>query len=372
MCGTQSVEFVVAKPSATNGSAGTTVRSLSDPELYPYGWGDRWVALLADVRSSDPRLEPGRVVRHDGSAVLVAEGGGPPRHLTVASSADPTPVVGDWVVIDQRTSSVVATLPRASLLRREDPDGGEQALVANIDAVLIVCGLDRPVKSGRIQRSIALAWDAGAVPVIVLTKTDLSDDVAAEIEAVAADNPGVDIVATSAATGIGVDRVRALVQDRTIVLLGESGAGKSTLANALLGEEVAATGRVREGDRRGRHTTSARQLHPLPGGGVLVDTPGLRSVGLWIDPDAVDSTFDDVDALAAGCRFADCTHGNEPGCAVKEAVADGELDPDRLTSWSQLRREAESAARRADPRARRADARRWGRIAREAQQRKRS
>ncbi len=311
-------------------------------------------------------------MRHDGSAVLVATGGGPPRHLTVSSSADPTPVVGDWVAVDAAASAVVATLPRSSLLRREDPDGGEQALVANLDMVLVVCGLDRPVKSGRIHRSIALAWDAGAVPAVVLTKTDLSDDVTAEIEAVAADNPGIDILATSAPTGAGVDDVRSLIQGRTIVLLGESGAGKSTLANSLLGEEVAATGRVREGDRRGRHTTSARQLHPLPCGGVMVDSPGLRSVGLWVDPDAVDATFDDVDAVAARCRFADCGHGNEPGCAVNAAIVDGDLDPERVAVWAELRWEAESAARRADPRARRADARRWGRIAREAQQRKQS
>jgi ribosome biogenesis GTPase len=205
----------------------------------------------------------------------------------------------------------------------------------------------------------------------VLTKSDLSVDVDAEVDSVAAGHPGIDVVATSVAEGRGVEEVRALIGDRSVVLLGESGSGKSTLANALLEEEVAETGAVRAGDHRGRHTTTSRQLHPIPGGGVLIDTPGIRSVGLWIDPDAVDATFDDVDALAAECRFPDCRHGNEPGCAVNEAIARGDLDPDRLGAWMALRREAESAARRADPRARRADARRFGKIIREAQQRKR-
>jgi ribosome biogenesis GTPase len=310
-------------------------------------------------------------VRHDGSAVLVASPDGALRQLAVRAVVVPPPVVGDWVAVDPAASVVVATLPRISLLRREDPDGGEQPLVANAELLLLVCGLDRPVKAGRIQRSAALAWDAGALPVVVLTKSDLRDDVEPEVEAVTAAHPGIEVVATSATTGQGLADLSAIIDGRSIVLLGESGSGKSTLANALLGEAVADTGEVRSGDHRGRHTTTARQLHPLPGGGVLIDTPGIRSVGLWIDPEAVDATFDDVDSLARECRFADCRHGTEPGCAVQEAVARGDLDPARLRSWTTLRREAESAARRADPRARRAEARRFGKLIREAQQRSR-
>jgi ribosome biogenesis GTPase len=340
-------------------------------ELAAYGWDGRWDAHLAEVRVDRPDVEPGRVMRHDGSAVLVATGDGPPRQLPVPPGIDPDPLVGDWVAVDPARGTVAAVLPRSTFLRRQDPDGGEQGLVANLDALLIVCGLDRPVKSGRIARSIALAWDAGVVPAVVLTKIDLADDVGLEVASVEAEHPGIDVVATSVVSGAGLEAVHQLVRGRTIVLLGESGAGKSTLANALMGSDVAAIGEVREGDRRGRHTTTARQLHPLPGGGVLVDTPGIRSVGLWIDPDAVDATFADVDSLARACRFADCRHGNEPGCAVNEAIADGDLDPERLASWTALRREAESAAIRADPRASRAAARRWGKIAREAQQRKR-
>jgi ribosome biogenesis GTPase len=323
------------------------------------------------VRAGDARVEPGRVVRHDRSAVMVVSADGVPRQLVVRPAVDPQPVVGDWVAIDPSGSVVVSTLLRSSLLRREDPEGGQQVLVANVEMLLVVCGLDRPVKAGRIRRTVALAWDAGAVPAVVLTKADLSGDIEAEIDAVAAAHPGLDVVATSAATGRGLADLRALIGERTVVLLGESGSGKSTLVNALLGEEVADTGQVRPGDRRGRHTTTSRQLHLLPGGGVLIDTPGIRSVGLWIDPEAVDATFDDVDALAAECRFSDCGHSTEPGCAVNQAVAGGDLDPERLGAWMALRKEAESAARRADPQARRAEARRFGKLIREAQRRSR-
>ena len=192
----------------------------------------------------------------------------------------------------------------------------------------------------------------------MLTKSDLSEDAGIEVERVTAANPGVDVVATSAATGAGIEDARVLVRGRTVVLLGESGCGKSTLANALIDEQVAETGAVRSGDHRGRHTTTARHLHLLPGGGVLIDTPGIRSVGMWIDPDAVDAAFADVEAFAGECRFADCRHDTEPGCGVQEAVANGELGPDRLAAWAALRREAESAALRADPKASRAEARR--------------
>jgi ribosome biogenesis GTPase len=280
--------------------------------------------------------------------------------------------VGDWVVVDDATSAVVDVLERASLLRRQDPDGGEQPLVANLDSLLITCGLDRPVKTGRIQRSIALAWDAGATPVVVLTKADLApDSVEPTVADVTAANPGVDIVVTSAVDDSGMEALRALAADHTIVFLGESGAGKSTLANALVGEDVIATGDVREGDAKGRHTTTRRELHVLPTGGVLIDTPGIRSVGLWVDLDAVAATFDDIEDLAEGCRFNDCAHDQEPGCAVIAAVAEGRLAPQRLEAWHAFRAEAAAAALRADEHATRVAGRRFSRMAREAQQQKR-
>ena len=169
-----------------------------------------------------------------------------------------------------------------------------------------------------------------------------------------------------------MDELRSHLQDKTSCLLGESGAGKSTLVNSLVGEGAADVGAVRGGDRKGRHTTTARTLHLLPDGGVLVDTPGIRSVGLWTDTDSVQATFDDIDELSQGCRFRDCSHDTEPGCEVVAAAADGRLDPERLESWRTLQREAASAARRADEHERRQHERRFGRVAREAQRHKRN
>jgi ribosome biogenesis GTPase len=337
---------------------------LSFTALLPYGWSDRWRALLAEHTDA----EPARVLRHDGHAVLVATADGT-RRLRLRPNLQPEPTVGDWVAV--RADDIVAVLPRTSLLRRRDVGGErEQQLAANVDLVLLVCGLDRPVKSGRIQRGATLAWDAGATPAVVLTKAAVCGDAEGVAVRVRDENPSLDVVVTSAHEGVGLDELRALVADRTVVMLGESGAGKSSLLNALLGEDAAVIGRVRTGDAKGRHTTTARELRPLPGGGVLVDTPGIRAVGLWVDPGAVAMTFPDVEELAAGCRFRDCAHGTEPGCAVRAAVDEGALAADRLESWHELRREAESAARRAVAHERHAYERRFGRMVKDAQKRK--
>jgi ribosome biogenesis GTPase len=214
----------------------------------------------------------------------------------------------------------------------------------------------------------ALAWDAGAVPVVVLTKADLSDGVDEIVAEVREAVQEVDVLVVSATDGTGLEDVRAAARDRTVVLLGESGAGKSTLVNALVGDDVAATGAVRAGDSKGRHTTTTRQLHPLPGGGVLLDSPGIRAVGLWVDPDAVDAVFPDIEGLAADCRFRDCAHDEEPGCAVRAAVASDQLSADRFAAWRAMRREAMAAAE--SVRERRQKNRQFGRIAREAQRMK--
>lgn len=331
--------------------------------LLPYGWGDRWLALFTSATEDRPAARPGRVARHDGVALLVATDAGI-ESLPVPIDLEPTPVVGDWVVIDG--GSVVEVLDRSSLLRRSDAAGNEQHLVANLDTLLVVCGLDRPVKAGRIQRSAALAWDAGATPVVALTKADLHDDPEGVADEVRAANPGLDVIIASARSGDGLEAVRALASGTTIVLLGESGAGKSTLTNALMGEEVSSTNTVRSGDSKGRHTTTRRELFVLPTGGVLIDTPGIRGVGLWVDPDAVAATFDDVESLAEGCRFRDCAHDGEPGCAVAAAVEAGTLARERWEAWAALRREAESAARRSDEHERRAHERRFGKVVKEA------
>jgi len=394
--------------------------------LGPYGWGDRWAALMTEVvdgsggpgggldgsNGSDdarggegPPMVPGRVVRHEGTAVAVALPTGV-ESRPLRRGLDPAPVVGDWVV--ERGGALVAVLPRASLLerravRRDEP----QALAANVDVVLVTCGVDRPVKDGRIRRTATLAWDAGAVPAVVLTKVDTlaEGEIASLADEVAAANPGLDVVVTSATTGRGIGELRALVArplgaggaggavagpstvggwgtggspaavgaaaGATIVLLGESGAGKSSLVNALLGDEATAVGTVRHGDAKGRHTTTTRELHLVPGVGTIIDTPGIRSVGLWGDTDAVATTFDDIDDLALECRFSDCAHAAEPGCAVLAAVDAGRLSGDRLASWRALEREAAAAERRADPAAQRRHGKAFARVTKDAQRRKR-
>ncbi|MGH9190321.1 MAG: ribosome small subunit-dependent GTPase A [Acidimicrobiales bacterium] len=338
---------------------------MSYPALVPYGWNDRWAALLSEVAASG--VVPGRVVRHDSSALLVALPDGV-SHVPVRSATEPT-TVGDWIAVGNG-NLIAEVLIRSSLLRREDPGGGEQLLAANVDLVVIVAGLDRPVKPGRLQRAVTMSWDAGATPVVVLSKSDLVADPQRIADDVAAANPGVDVVTLSSVEGAGVDEVRSRALGRTIVMLGESGAGKSTLTNALIGSEVADTGRVRTGDSKGRHTTTSRLLHVLGGGGVIIDSPGLRAMGLWADPDAVAATFTDVEDLAEHCRFDDCAHEAEPGCAVVDAVASGALPVARLEAFRAIAREAASVALRADTYARRRYERQFGRVAREAQRRK--
>jgi ribosome biogenesis GTPase len=339
---------------------------MSQSALAPYGWSPRWDALLAE----HPGRSPGRVVRHDGAGLLVATPGGTVA-VPLTRRLDPPPTVGDWIALDGEEP--VAVLPRASLLTRGDAEGElGQALAANVDLVLLVCGLDRRVKTGRIQRAATLAWDAGATPVVVLTKSVLVPD-AEEIAAeVAAASPGLDVLVTSAKEGEGLEPLRALVRDRTVTMIGESGAGKSSLLNALAGEDLAATQAVRRGDAKGRHTTTTRELYLLPSGGVLIDSPGIRSVGLWVDPDAIDATFADIDELAAACRFADCAHDTEPDCAVRAAVAAGALEQARLDAWRTLRREAEAAALRAQPHELRRRNKQFARVVKDAQKRKRS
>lgn len=337
---------------------------MSHPALVPYGWSDRWAAH----GTGRPGRRPARVVRHDGAGLLLATDDGI-LAAPLLRRMDPAPTVGDWIELDG--DEPVAVLPRASLLSRRAAAGEvEQALAANVDVVLLVCGLDRPVKAGRLHRAAALARDAGATPVVVLTKAARADDVDAVRTVVEEENPGLDVLVTSVHEGIGLDELHALVHDRTVTMLGESGAGKSSLLNALSGEERAATGAVRRGDAKGRHTTTTRELYLLPRGGVLIDSPGIRAVGLWADPDAVDATFGDIEDLAVDCRFRDCAHEAEPGCAVQAAVTAGTLASDRLDAWRSLRREAEAAESRAQPQEARRRGKQFARVTKDAQRRK--
>lgn len=333
--------------------------------LLPLGWNDHWSALLPEHTC------PARVLRHDGAALLVAADDGV-RSIGLSTRLDPEPTVGDWLALGD-DDMALAVLPRDSLLQRRDVDDDRgQALAANVDIVLITCGLDRPVKPRRLDRSITIARDAGATPIIVLTKS-AADVAALDPATIDIEHPDIRIIVTSALEGVGIDELREVIAGSTAVLLGESGAGKSTLTNALLGWDAAATGTVRDGDAKGRHTTSSRQLHVLngSGGGVVIDTPGIRAVGLWTDSDAVDATFADIQALAETCRFSDCRHETEPGCAVQQALADGELSGERHAAWRRLRREVEAAALRAAPREYRKRNKQFARYAKEGEARKR-
>ncbi|WP_254716605.1 ribosome small subunit-dependent GTPase A [Actinomadura sp. WMMB 499] len=285
---------------------------------------------------------------------IVAEGG-PVR--AVVSGDRLLPCTGDWTAVRPATPAasavVVKVLERRTAVVRSTASRSShgQVLAANVDTVAVTVSLADPVRHGRIERMLALAWESGATPVVVLTKADRCADAqraAAEVAEVA---PGVEVLVTSAATGEGVD-VLVAVLSGTVVLLGPSGAGKSTLGNRLLGEERLATGAVRENDGRGRHTTAWRELLPLPHGGVLLDTPGLRGVGLHEADEGLDRTFAEIIELADDCRFVDCAHSTEPGCAVLAAVEDGQLTQRRLDSYHRLQRENAYAASRIDARLR--------------------
>jgi ribosome biogenesis GTPase / thiamine phosphate phosphatase len=253
---------------------------------------------------------------------------------------DPPPVAGNWVALwdggEERGARVEAVARRTTELARRDPAGGSdgQVLAANVDLVLAVFGLDRPVRPGRVERSLVLAHDSGAVPVVVLTKVDAVDDADEQAAAVRSLTGDVDVVMVSSVTGAGTSELTArLAPHRTAVLVGESGAGKSTLVNRLAGRDVQRTAEVRTADAKGRHTTVTRDLIVLDGGGVVIDTPGLRALGLLDSGGGVAAAFDDISGLANQCRFRDCAHGDEPGCAVTAAVAAGTMDPERLARY---------------------------------------
>jgi ribosome biogenesis GTPase len=240
-----------------------------------------------------------------------------------------------------------------------------QVVAANVDVVLVVDALAGEARLRRIERYLAVAWASGATPVVVLTKADLCDDVPAAVAGVAEDAVGLDVLAVSSVTGAGLDRLRSyLAPGRTAAMVGPSGVGKSSLLNALAGRPVATTREIRESDGRGRHTTTARELHLLPDGALLIDTPGKRELALHDDADGIATAYADLEDLATGCRFRDCAHRSEPGCAVAAAIDDGRLDPGRLVGWRKLSAEAHRQELRSDARARaleRARLRSWHR-----------
>jgi ribosome biogenesis GTPase len=303
---------------------------------------------------------PGRVSRVDRGRLSVLTADGESRVHPGAALYDESglsgPAVGDWVAV--RGELAVAVLSRTSAFVRTSAGrtSAAQVVAANLDTVLVVDALSGQARLRRVERYLAVAWSSGATPVVVLTKADLCEDVAAAVEQVREDALGVEVLPVSSVTGEGLDAVRDLLgPGRSAAMVGPSGVGKSSLVNALAGAAIAETRGVRESDGRGRHTTAARELHLLPDGGLLVDTPGMRELALYDDGAGVDAAYADVALLAADCRFRDCRHRTEPGCAVGAAIADGRLDPVRYSAWRTLQAEAHHQLLRVDARARAAE-----------------
>jgi ribosome biogenesis GTPase len=294
-------------------------------------------------------------------------------HLRLELEESALPGVGDWVLLaDSPSSGLQAVIERVLARRTVFTRGAagretrSQVVAANVDLVFTVCGLDGDFNLRRIERYLARIWASGAQPSVILNKADVCADAAGLAEQVAGRCPGVPVHVTSALRGDGIETVRACIRTgMTAALVGSSGAGKSTIVNGLLGEARMATGATRARAGRGRHVTTHRQLLLLPGGGLLLDTPGMRELQIP-DEDGLDAAFGDIAALAIGCRFRDCRHDTEPGCAVKAAVASGDLDAGRLGHYRALEREARAYERRHNERLRRQDERRWGQLADEA------
>jgi ribosome biogenesis GTPase / thiamine phosphate phosphatase len=328
--------------------------------LEQFGWDARWALAAAEAGLATP-AEPGRITaQHRDRWLVQRQGGTSPARIVTSSFPGSFPVTGDWVLVEpgpgqEDPVSIRVVLPRRSSISRGAAGSGatEQVLAANIDVVWIVQSLDIAPNLRRLERYLAVAWESGAIPEVVLTKADLAADgvgIAREVEAAAI---GVRVHVVSVHQPKSVRALRnGLEAARTVVLLGPSGAGKSTLINALADEVLSETNAVREKDRKGRHTTTGRGLFQITGGALLLDTPGLRELRVWDVSEGLAQAFPDLRELAESCRFRDCRHEAEPGCAVRAAVESGTLAAERLASYQKLCAEAAHAERKVDPLAR--------------------
>jgi ribosome biogenesis GTPase len=327
--------------------------------LRIFGWDAEWASIFESLAPAEAR--PGRVtVQHRDRWTIHTDVGSQLARMVGSDAAGWRPVTGDWIGWSPGPQAsdpctIRCLLPRRSAVRRgspgESPSG--QVLAANVDRLWIVQALDRSPNLRSLERYLAVAWESGASPEIVLTKADLAADPDEAAEAVRSIAFGVPIRVVSAEDGVSVaSLLESLTLGRTVALLGPSGAGKSTLINLLADADIARTGEVRPGDRKGRHTTTSRELFPIEGGGLLLDTPGLRELRVFDLEEGLQQAFPEIDGLSVQCRFRDCSHSSEPGCAVHAAVAEGRLAPERLASYRKLQAEAAHERRRTDPRAR--------------------
>ncbi|MDZ7267752.1 MAG: ribosome small subunit-dependent GTPase A [candidate division KSB1 bacterium] len=331
--------------------------------LATFGWNDFFEAQFAPYR--DKGFAAGRVaVAHRRAYRLYTAQGEMPAEAAgklfyEAQGSGDLPAVGDWVVVrrlpGEHKAVILAVLPRKSKFSRKaaGEHTEEQIVAANIDTVFLVSSLNQDFNLRRIERYLALAWESGAQPVIVLNKADLCPEVGARLADVAAVAPGVEVRVVSAVTGQGLAGLKEYLRDhKTVAFLGSSGVGKSSLINRLLGEQRLKTREIRATDDRGRHATSQRELILVPGGGLVIDTPGMRELQFWEAGEGLQEVFEEIEAFAAGCRFNDCQHENEPDCAVQAALARGEIDPGRLANFKKLQQEVQLLQRKQDYRAR--------------------
>lgn len=337
--------------------------------IHSYGWSD---ALRHDFAPFAAQgLIPGRIlVQQRGQYGLVTDLGDLTGQISgkLARDAEPGgyPAVGDWVAVAARPAEHAATihavLPRrtAFVRRAADSIATEQVVAANVDVALLVASMNADLNPRRLERYLASAWQSGAKPVVVLTKADMAEDAEGDIADAESVAFGAPVLVVSAVTGQGMEALAALLKPgETAVLVGSSGVGKSSLVNALAGAELMDTGGIREDDARGRHTTTHRELIRLPSGALILDTPGMRELGLLDADEGLSTTFEDVEQIAGSCRFSDCHHGNEPGCAVRAALESGELDPGRWKSFVKLQKELRYQHLKESPDARQAYARKW-------------